>query len=73
VQIRQRRGASPQVSEPRPRSTPNPGPSQVEDNANDHHAEILTAIRHKDGELAAATMAEHINETRHTIESWLSR
>jgi DNA-binding FadR family transcriptional regulator len=45
----------------------------IEDNANDHHAEILTAIRNKDGELAAVTMAEHINETRHTIESWLSR
>lgn len=45
----------------------------IEDNANDHHAEILTAIRNKDGELAATTMAAHINETRHTIESWLSR
>jgi GntR family transcriptional regulator, transcriptional repressor for pyruvate dehydrogenase complex len=45
----------------------------IEDNANDHHAEILTAIRNKDGELAAVTMAEHINATRHTIESWLSR
>jgi len=45
----------------------------IEDNANDHHAEILTAIRNKDGESAAVTMAAHINETRHTIESWLSR
>jgi len=46
---------------------------RIEDNANDHHAEILTAIRNKDGELAAVTMAAHINETRHTIETWLSR
>lgn len=45
----------------------------IEDNANDHHAEILTAIRNRDSELAADTMAAHINETRRTIESWLSR
>jgi DNA-binding FadR family transcriptional regulator len=45
----------------------------IEDNANDHHAEILTAIRNKDGDLAAATMAAHINETRNTIEAWLRR
>lgn len=45
----------------------------IEDNANDHHAEILTAIRNRDSELAAVTMAAHINETRRTIESWLSR
>ncbi|GAA3671514.1 FCD domain-containing protein [Nocardioides ginsengisoli] len=45
----------------------------IEDNANDHHAEILSAIRAKDAELAASAMAEHINETRHTIEAWLSR
>ncbi|MEU9884008.1 FCD domain-containing protein [Sphaerisporangium sp. NPDC051011] len=45
----------------------------IEDNANDHHAGILEAIRTKDADLAAATMAAHINETRHTIESWLKR
>ena len=45
----------------------------IEDNANDHHAEILAAIRKKDGEQAAATMTDHINETRHTIEAWLRR
>ena len=45
----------------------------IEDNANDHHAEILTAIRKKDADLAAETMAAHINETRDTIESWLRR
>ena len=44
----------------------------IEDNANDHHGEILSAIRDKDGSLAQKTMAEHINETRSTIESWLS-
>ncbi|HWD03254.1 MAG TPA: FCD domain-containing protein [Amycolatopsis sp.] len=46
---------------------------RIEDNANDHHADILEAIRAKDPDLAAATMAAHINETRHTIESWLKR
>lgn len=45
----------------------------IEDNANDHHAEILSAIRSRDTDLAAATMTAHINETRQTIESWLSR
>jgi len=45
----------------------------IEANANDHHAEILAAIKNKDGELAAKAMAEHINETRQTTESWLSR
>ena len=45
----------------------------IEDNANDHHAEILEAIREKDSELAATTMEAHINETRQTIESWLKR
>ncbi|MEU0483134.1 FCD domain-containing protein [Streptosporangium sp. NPDC006013] len=46
---------------------------RIEDNANDHHADILEAIRTKDPDLAAATMAAHIDETRHTIESWLKR
>ncbi|MER5624319.1 FCD domain-containing protein [Streptosporangium sp. NPDC002544] len=46
---------------------------RIEDNANDHHADILEAIRIKDPDLAAATMAAHIDETRHTIESWLKR
>ncbi|WP_432990194.1 FadR/GntR family transcriptional regulator [Dactylosporangium sp. CA-233914] len=46
---------------------------RIEDNANDHHADILTAIRNKEADLAAATMAAHINETRQTIESWLNR
>ena len=45
----------------------------IEDNANDHHAEILAAIRNKDGDLAAATMTAHIDETRRTIEAWLRR
>lgn len=45
----------------------------IEDNANDHHGEILSAIRNKDSDLAAETMAAHINETRHTIEAWLNR
>jgi GntR family transcriptional repressor for pyruvate dehydrogenase complex len=45
----------------------------IEDNANDHHGEILEAIRSKDAEAAASTMEAHINETRHTIESWLKR
>jgi GntR family transcriptional repressor for pyruvate dehydrogenase complex len=45
----------------------------IEDNANDHHADILDAIRAKDPDLAAATMAAHINDTRRTIESWLKR
>ncbi len=45
----------------------------IEDNANDHHADILAAIRAKDADLAAAAMADHINETRKTIEAWLSR
>lgn len=45
----------------------------IEDNANDHHADILAAIRAKDADLAATAMADHINETRQTIEAWLSR
>lgn len=46
---------------------------RIEDNANDLHAEILNAIRAKDADQAASAMADHINETRHTIESWLKR
>lgn len=46
---------------------------RIEDNANDHHAEILEAIRAKDPDAAAAAMTAHIDETRRTIESWLKR
>lgn len=45
----------------------------VEENANDHHEEILDAIRDKDPDAAHDAMAAHINETRHTIEAWLKR
>lgn len=45
----------------------------IEQNANDHHAEILDAIRDKDGDRAASTMTAHIESTRETIESWLKR
>lgn len=46
---------------------------RIEDNANDHHGEILAAIREKDGDRAADTMTAHIDATRRTIESWLKR
>ncbi|MFI5428894.1 FCD domain-containing protein [Aeromicrobium sp. UC242_57] len=45
----------------------------IEDNANDHHAEILAAIRDKDADRASETMTAHIESTRRTIESWLKR
>lgn len=43
----------------------------IEPNANDHHDAIVDAIEARDPELAAATMTEHINTTRQTLESWL--
>jgi GntR family transcriptional regulator, transcriptional repressor for pyruvate dehydrogenase complex len=46
---------------------------RLEPNANDYHESILEAIEDHDSELAAARMEEHINDTRHTIESWLRR
>lgn len=46
---------------------------RLEPNANDYHESILEAIENREPELAAARMAEHINDTRHTIESWLKR
>lgn len=45
----------------------------IEENANDHHEEILDAIRDKDPQAAHDAMAAHINETRQTIEAWLKR
>lgn len=45
----------------------------IEDNANDHHAEILEAIADRDAELAASVMSQHIESTRRTVESWLKR
>jgi DNA-binding FadR family transcriptional regulator len=45
----------------------------VEPNANDYHDAIVDAIEARDEALAAATMTEHINTTRHTVESWLRR
>ncbi|MCW2620749.1 MAG: GntR family transcriptional regulator [Frankiales bacterium] len=46
---------------------------RLEANANDHHDRIVDAIADRDGDLAAATMAEHIIGTRETIEAWLKR
>jgi DNA-binding FadR family transcriptional regulator len=46
---------------------------RLEENANDHHEGIVDAIAARDGDLAAKTMAEHINGTRQTIEAWLKR
>ncbi|KAA0078858.1 FadR family transcriptional regulator [Mycolicibacterium sp. P9-64] len=43
----------------------------IEPNANDFHDAIIDAIEDRNGDLAAATMTEHINTTRHTLESWL--
>ena len=46
---------------------------RLESNANDYHESILEAIENREPDLAAARMAEHINDTRQTIESWLKR
>jgi DNA-binding FadR family transcriptional regulator len=46
---------------------------RLEENANDRHEDILNAVEGQDGELAAELMEAHINDTRHTIESWLKR
>jgi DNA-binding FadR family transcriptional regulator len=46
---------------------------RLESNANDFHETILEAIENREPELAAARMEEHINDTRHTIESWAKR
>jgi GntR family transcriptional repressor for pyruvate dehydrogenase complex len=46
---------------------------RLEPNANDYHESILEAIENHEPELAAVRMEEHINDTRHTIESWLKR
>lgn len=46
---------------------------RLEPNANDYHESILEAIENREPELAAARMEAHINDTRHTIESWLKR
>ncbi|MGV0814809.1 FCD domain-containing protein [Mycolicibacterium boenickei] len=46
---------------------------RLEPNANDYHAAILEAIENRDPERAAAEMAAHIDDTRHTVESWLKR
>ncbi|MUL85880.1 MULTISPECIES: FadR/GntR family transcriptional regulator [unclassified Mycolicibacterium] len=46
---------------------------RLEPNANDYHESILEAIDNRDPELAAARMEAHINDTRHTVESWLKR
>lgn len=46
---------------------------RLEPNANDYHESILEAIENREPELAAVRMEEHINDTRHTIESWLKR
>jgi GntR family transcriptional regulator, transcriptional repressor for pyruvate dehydrogenase complex len=46
---------------------------RLEPNANDYHESILEAIEYCEPELAAVRMEEHINDTRHTIESWLKR
>lgn len=43
----------------------------IEPNANDYHDAIVDAIENRDEDLAAGTMTEHINTTRHTLESWL--
>jgi DNA-binding FadR family transcriptional regulator len=46
---------------------------RLEENANDRHEDILNAIESGNGEVAACTMEDHINDTRHTIEAWLKR
>ena len=46
---------------------------RLEPNANDYHESILDAIENREPELAASRMEAHINDTRHTIESWLKR
>jgi GntR family transcriptional regulator, transcriptional repressor for pyruvate dehydrogenase complex len=46
---------------------------RLEPNANDYHESILEAIEDREPQLAAARMQEHIDDTRHTIESWLKR
>ncbi|BBX25314.1 FadR/GntR family transcriptional regulator [Mycolicibacterium alvei] len=46
---------------------------RLEPNANDYHETILEAIANRDPDLAAAQMAAHIDDTRHTVESWLKR
>jgi GntR family transcriptional regulator, transcriptional repressor for pyruvate dehydrogenase complex len=46
---------------------------RLEPNANDFHESILEAIENREPEVAAARMEAHINDTRHTIESWLKR
>lgn len=46
---------------------------RLEPNANDYHESILEAIESREPALAATRMEEHINDTRHTIESWLKR
>ncbi|MEV0670956.1 FCD domain-containing protein [Mycobacterium sp. NPDC050441] len=45
----------------------------IEPNANDYHDVIVDAIEDRDADRAAAMMTEHINSTRHTLESWLRR
>ena len=46
---------------------------RLEANANNRHEDILNAIESGDGDAAAACMEAHINDTRHTLEAWLSR
>jgi DNA-binding GntR family transcriptional regulator len=46
---------------------------RLEPNANDYHESILEAIANRDPDLAATQMEAHINDTRHTVESWLKR
>lgn len=46
---------------------------RLEDNANDHHKDILDAIEARDGALAEEAMVTHINDTRHTLERWTRR
>ncbi|GAA3671414.1 FCD domain-containing protein [Nocardioides ginsengisoli] len=45
----------------------------LEANANDLHADILHAVREGDAAAAASLMAEHIDATRRTLDSWLER
>jgi DNA-binding GntR family transcriptional regulator len=44
---------------------------RLEPQANHLHEQIMTAIEDKDAENAGRWMAEHIEETRASIESWL--
>jgi GntR family transcriptional repressor for pyruvate dehydrogenase complex len=44
---------------------------RLEPNANHLHAQIYDAIADKDGTSAARWMAEHIDETRESVEAWL--